>query len=116
MKWLTPLDKPLSLLGLHAFAEEKGYIRLPLEVAEDTSQGVAQLAPHTAGDRIRFRTDSERIAVKVYTSTNEIMPHITAIGQCGPDVYTLTDRTCSYHCSVFPSFKKEDNGLSATRE
>jgi len=111
MKWLTPFDEPLSLYGIHAFTEEKGYIRMPLDVAEATSDGVAYLATHTAGGRIRFRTNSTRIAVKVLLSSDQIMTHITAIGQSGLDVYSLQDGTYSYHSSIHPVTQKDENGL-----
>lgn len=111
MKWLTPLDAPLSLYGIHAYTEDKGYIRMPLDVAEATSEGVGHLAAHTAGGRIRFRTDSSRIAVKVYLSSDQIMTHITAIGQAGLDVYTLQNGSYNYHSSIHPVTRKDENGL-----
>ncbi len=110
LKWLTPLDEPLSLHGIHSYSETDGYLRLPLDVARATNDGVFELAKHTAGGRIRFRTDSSHIAAKVYVSNRDIMPHITAIGQSGFDLYTEDDRIHSYINSCRPSFAEEKAG------
>lgn len=60
------LNEPFSLHGLMKPEEDAPFFhRLPRAVAEQVNPGVAQLYRHCAGGRIRFRTDSSRIAVKV---------------------------------------------------
>ena len=63
--WLDAGNAPFSLHGLFFEETEGCYRRLPKEVAKSTSTAVANLSYHTAGGRIRFRTDSPVIAVAV---------------------------------------------------
>ena len=53
-----PATPPLAMYGLMP-----DYRRLPREVAEQTSEGVLMLHANTAGGRIRFRTDSQKIVL-----------------------------------------------------
>lgn len=53
-----PATPPLAMYGLLP-----DYRRLPREVAEQTSEGVLMLHANTAGGRIRFRTDSQKIVL-----------------------------------------------------
>ena len=53
-----PATAPLAMYGLMP-----DYRRLPREVAEQTSEGVLMLHANTAGGRIRFRTDSQKIVL-----------------------------------------------------
>jgi len=110
--WMLPTESPLRIFGLHAYTEEFGFIRMPVEVGEGTNDGVKWLYRNTAGGRIRFKTDSKYIAVKVYVSGNAIMPHITAIGQSGFDLYITEDHKSRFVQSYRPAFKKEEIGYS----
>jgi lysophospholipase L1-like esterase len=58
---------------------------------------------HTAGGRVRFRTDSKCIAIKAVMATDYLMSHITLIGQSGFDLYhRLEDGRDLYHQSFRP--------------
>ncbi|MBE6598957.1 MAG: hypothetical protein E7638_05895 [Ruminococcaceae bacterium] len=111
MMWLTPLDKPISLHGIYRYTTEDGYIRMPLDTAFAANPGTHVLAHHTAGGRIRFRTNSKYIAAKVITPSRDVMPHITAVGQSGFDVYIDDNRHPRYFCSAFPSFREEGDAF-----
>lgn len=112
LKWFTPLDAPISLHGIHSYSPERGYMRIPAEIAKKVSPGVDWLSRNTAGGRIRFKTNSRNIAVKVYVTSDGIMPHITATGQSGLDIYTTENHISSYVQSLLPVFQKEDDGFS----
>ena len=56
--WRDARTAPIALEGLYQPLSGGPFRRLPREVAEATSEGVAQLALHTAGGRARFATDS----------------------------------------------------------
>lgn len=112
LKWLTPLDEPISLHGIYGYTEELGYIRMPAEVAKNTSDGVNWLFRNTAGGRIRLKTNSKNIAVKVFVTSSGIMPHITATGQSGLDLYITENHKSTYVQSLMPAFKKGENGCS----
>ena len=52
---------PFSIHGV--FHDGTCYRRVPKDVAEATSPGVAYLATNAAGGRVRFRTDSPFMAI-----------------------------------------------------
>lgn len=56
---------PFSIHGLHRPYETEGFRRIPDEVGTATSGGVAAHGKESAGGRIRFRTDSASLVIKV---------------------------------------------------
>lgn len=54
-------QEPFKFYGLY-----KPFIRMPLDVAKEVSEGVYSLAQTTTGGRIRFKTDSDYIVVHFY--------------------------------------------------
>ena len=63
------------------------YRRLPEDVAKATSAGVHTLHANTAGGRVRFVTDSPRIAIHAAMDGHFQSPHFTFAGKAGFDVY-----------------------------
>ena len=63
------------------------YRRVPKDVAENTSTGVAALATHTAGGHIRFITDSPYVILKVVFPKMSPMNHMPLSGSAGFDMY-----------------------------
>ncbi len=62
--------------------------RLPKEIAENTSKGVLMLSTNTAGGRVRFKTNSKRVAVIAkYGNTVGRMSHFPITGSVGLDIY-----------------------------
>ena len=88
-RYFDALDEPFSLYGV--FYENGAYRRLPESVAKEVSVGVHALHTHTAGGRIRFRTNSSRIAIHVESDYIYSARHITDIGASGIDVYCEID-------------------------
>jgi hypothetical protein len=60
---------------------------LPREVAAATSPGVLSLSTNTAGGRVRFRTNSKRVAIIAKYDSLGIMPHFPFTGSVGLDVF-----------------------------
>ena len=58
-------EKPFEVFGLLSDIEKNGFRRLPDYVAKNTSESVHYLARHTSGGRIRFRTDSQSVVLKI---------------------------------------------------
>lgn len=79
--------KPFKLYGLYNPAEEEVFKRMPSDVAKNTNEGVFGLHTNTAGARVRFKTDSEYIAISAKTNGICIMPHMTLAGIAGFDMY-----------------------------
>ncbi len=80
------LEKPFSLHGV--FHENGAYQRMPKEIAESVSESVGYLSGFTAGGRIRFRTNSEYIALKVVAKKSfDILSLMPISGEFGFSVY-----------------------------
>ena len=113
LKWLTPLDEPISLHGIHCFDEELGFLRMPKDIAKATSDGVYWLFKHPAGGRIRFRTNSKHIAAKVYFNPMAPLATGTPCAQFAFDLYTTENNVAKYRCSSKPGIKDDRDGLKS---
>ncbi len=103
---LTKIDKNFAVQstidrsGLHFYDVEEApfrvygvkmldgrYRRMPEEVARAVSDGVYGLHTNTAGGRVRFVTDSPRIAIHASMDGLEQSAHFAFAGKAGFDVY-----------------------------
>ncbi|MBQ9802797.1 MAG: SGNH/GDSL hydrolase family protein [Clostridia bacterium] len=85
--WFDAKQAPFRLYGV-SYDEGAGcYVRMPIAVAQTVSQPVAKLCRHTAGGRVRFRTDSPYIAIHAVMHNGTPMSHIPLTGQSGFDLY-----------------------------
>jgi len=89
--WLDPREEALELTGFEWINEDGLYRRLPLHPDWEIRKAVDQLANHTAGGQIRFRSNSKRILVKVELREKSGMYHMPATGQSGFDLYLKED-------------------------
>ena len=87
MIWYDVRKPPFRIYGLYRPEEPGKWRRLPTEVAEKMSEGAVFLHTNTSGGRIRFRTDSKRIALKAFLPSTCIMPHMAVTGSCSFDLY-----------------------------
>ena len=87
LKFHTPFEKPFELTGFPWFAQDGRYRRMPLENTPALPPGVENLAWHTAGGMVRFRSDTGRIVLKVKLKQNGRMYHMSEIGSSGFDLY-----------------------------
>lgn len=78
---------PFEIYGLYKPQEGDTFRRIPKEVAEATSEGVAILHTNTAGGRVRFSTDSEYIAIRCTMPNITHFAHMPATGVSGFDMY-----------------------------
>jgi len=86
-RWHQPSEAPMQLTGFAWFAKDRVYNRLPRNFGKPFRDPVEELATHTAGGQIRFRTDSPQVAVRVKLTGAHNMDHMPATGQCGFDCY-----------------------------
>lgn len=100
--WLDAKESPFVLSGVFYDPERKRYLRLPADVAEQTGPGVAHLNTNTAGGRVRFRTDSSYIAIRMVAKNTTLMNHIPLTGQSGFDLYRDEDGECVYFSTFRP--------------
>lgn len=81
---------PVDFYGLYAPRGEGPFCRMPLDVAESVSRSVFNLSKQTAGGRIRFRTDSRRLAFHVVQREKvRYFAHMTFLGTSGFDLYQV---------------------------
>ncbi len=101
--WFDAKEVPISVHGLAVVKKGDKFRRMPQDVADRTNDGVKYLNTNTAGGRIRFRTNSPYIAIKVVMPDNGTMPHITMVGQSGFDLYKSDMGDYRYVGSFIPA-------------
>jgi len=85
--WLDPREVPFKLSGFEWIQEDNIYRRLPVRPDWEIRDAVDQLANHTAGGQIRFRSNSKKILIRVELRKKSGMYHMPATGQSGFDLY-----------------------------
>ena len=82
-------NAPFAIYGV--FREGDHYVRLPDAVAQTVSPNVTNLNKYTTGGRIRFVTDSKRIAIHAVCFERLPMAHMPFTGTTGFDLYADVD-------------------------
>ena len=100
------LEAPFSVYGV--FYEDGKFRRLPEAVAKETSWGVLGLSVHTAGGRLRFKTNSKYIILKATLSDVGKMPHFALTGSAGFDLYEKGENGQEYVKTFVPAFDITD--------
>ena len=95
-------QSPFSIYGV--FRDGETYVRMPKDVSRTVSAGVHTLASCCSGGRVRFVTDSRRIAIRALCPENEGYPYFAQSGVCGLDLYMETDGVYQYGGSYAPPF------------
>lgn len=114
--WLDAKDAPFTIHGLYRSEKGKPFIRMPEEIAQKISGGVAALNFNTAGGRIRFRTDSPYVAISCKKPDSGYMHHMTKQGQSGFDLYRSDAGNYTFVGPLIPggtgdySFVKDTDG------
>ena len=78
-------EAPFRVCGLTR--DDRGYCRMAPETAAAVSDSVAWLNKHTAGGRVRFRTDADRVGLRASMRDVTAMPHFALTGSAGFDLY-----------------------------
>ncbi len=105
IKYYNVKEKPFKIYGV--FYEDGKFRRLPEAVAKSVNDGVYSLHTHTAGGRVRFKTDSPYIAIKAAMPNIGKMSHFAVSGSAGFDLY-VKNETEVYVNSFIPGFYFED--------
>ncbi len=86
---------PFRIYGLDETSTDE-YRRIPRSVAESTSKNVTALSKNTAGGRIRFKTNSDKLFIRAKTEFNDESVHLAEMVQGGFDVYIKRDNGYEY--------------------
>ena len=76
-------DERFDLYGVFYDDEAGRFLRMPQSVADSVNPTVAQLNAYTAGGRIRFSTDANRMSVTVSYDALNVNCHMSALGSSG---------------------------------
>lgn len=101
--------EPFRIYGLYNPRTEEVFRRMPKNVADAVSPGVANLALHTAGGRVRFKTNSPFIAVRADMPPMGPMSHMPRTGQASFTIYFNKNGRSTY----YRTFKPDCNKISA---
>jgi lysophospholipase L1-like esterase len=87
-RWLPITSPHLEVDGLPWFAENGGELsRLPVKLKDSYRKAVWNLAQQPSGGRIRFRTKSTTLAIRLEYPHGPNMANMHAFGQTGVDLY-----------------------------
>ena len=91
------------------------YLRMPADIAEQVSEGVAALNTNTAGIRARLACDSPYIAIRVEYESFGYSPHMTSLNQAGFDLYSADGEECVFVKPLVPpgAISKNQDGYVA---
>lgn len=99
---------PFKVYGLYMpNAERDRFMRLPRNIANSVSEGVAWLSLNTSGGRVRFATDSKRIVLKVGVDNVGRQPYFSLLGTTGLDIYEVNDEGYKYLRTFVPPYDVE---------
>lgn len=96
-------EKPFRGYGLYRFETENVFRRMPQEAADRVSPGVSELSRHTAGGRLRFRTDSHYLVIRAILADCAWMGHMPFLGSCGFSIYLVRDGKPVHFGSIIPA-------------
>jgi len=88
IRWIGFPNPQFEVNGLPWFEQnESQLVRLPLRLKESFRKPVWDLAQSPSGGRIRFRTDSTLLAIRLEYPSPPEMRNLHAFGQTGVDLY-----------------------------
>lgn len=102
IKFYDAKEAPFKIYGV--FYEDERFRRMPKAIAKTVNDGVAGLHEHTAGGRIRFKTNSPYVAINTKMPHVGKMPHFALTGSSGFDLYIKEDGMDRYFRSFVPPF------------
>ncbi len=98
-------EEPFKIHGLICPENENDtYRRMPREIAERVSEGVKKIHTNTAGGRVRFKTNSSKLAIFAKMPSICRWPHFALTGSAGFDLYVNN----KYFKTFIPPYDMKD--------
>lgn len=113
IKYIDVRNEAFKIFGLYNM-QSKNYYRLPKEIAESLSEGIAARMRESAGIRVRFATDSPFVAVKAKTENFTPFPHVTNLAAKGFDLYIEERGNYTFNNSFYPPVDLENEIVGIT--
>ena len=88
--------------------DDNGIYRLPKPIAGSISEGVDTLTSNTAGVRVRFKTNSDYIAIVAEYSNISKFSHMTLTGSAGFDMYVYENEGYEFVKAFVPPVGLKD--------
>ena len=85
--WFDVKAPPFRLEGFAWIAENQLFRRLPKQPSHPIRDHVDNLANHTSGGQVHFRSNSKKILIRAELSNKSHMYHMPSTGQSGFDLY-----------------------------
>ena len=98
--WHSPHDAPFSIHGMMYDEALSLFVRMPQDVAEAVSPSVKSLSRATSGGRVRFRTNSNYVALSCVIPCFNPAPHMAMTTLGGFSIYV----DGQYRGKVGPSY------------
>jgi hypothetical protein len=112
VRWFTPDDPAVRFSGAAFRKPGDVYRRLP--VMEGFTEAVDELAWHTSGMQVSFRTNSSRIRVRAILWHEAVFPHLTKVGSSGFDLYYGEPGNQAFANSVKPPVTADSYDMDLT--
>ena len=94
---------PFDVPGFPWLRENGNWFRLPMAQMPTLRDGLTWVAWQPAGNMVRVRSNSRRIAVKVQLLRNETFAHSTQMQQSGIDIYLGTGSDSTFLQNLAPA-------------
>lgn len=98
-------EAPFTIYGLLPCDKGVPFRKIPSEIAQNINESIWKLHTLTAWGRVRFRTNSNKIAIRAFMPDKHLMPHMPFWGSSGFDLYEASDSANTEHIGgeSFPS-------------
>lgn len=87
VEFFSPRVAPMQIHGLYNPQAQGPFTRLPIHIAQQLNPRIEHLNRHTAGGRIRFKTNTRKIVIKSILPSLEPMKHMPLTGSACFDMY-----------------------------
>lgn len=98
-------NEPFDVYGLYEYKKHEVFRRMPEDVAKATNLSVELLSKNPAGGRVRFKTDSPSIAIKLETHILGRGINMALTGSACCDLYINNEFFCTFMPPI-PDFDK----------
>ena len=110
IKFYNVKEAPFKIYGMYQKEVGKPFSRMDLDVSKKVSDGVFQTASCTAGGRIRFKTSSPYVAVRLrFDGETARWPQMSGAATNGLDLYENVDGYEEFRGLFIPPLDKRDN-------